>query len=67
MKKFTNIEFKALARDAEGNLVNMFDNFLMLTEAQIDALTEDDRYAYHGYMEELEEEMNALEYEFFNC
>lgn len=63
-KKYTMREFKALERNADGDLTSMYDHFLLLTEKQVDLLTSDDWSRYYEYQEELEYEMHSLREEF---
>lgn len=63
-KKYTMKEFRALERNADGDLTSMYDHFLLLTEKQVDLLTGDDWSRYHDYQEELEYEMASLKAEF---
>lgn len=59
-EKYSTNEFKALARTTNGDLVSMFDHFVLLTSKQVALLTEDDRYHYNNYMEELDYELASL-------
>ena len=63
-EKYTMNEFKALKRNSDGDLTNMYDNFLLLTDEQVELLTCDDWSRYYEYKEELEYEINALRAEF---
>ena len=63
-KKYTMKEFKALERNSDGDLTSMYDHFLLLTDKQVDMLSEDDHSRYYDYQEELEYEMNMLREEF---
>jgi len=63
-EKYTNEEFLALERNADGDLLNMFDAFLLLTEDQVAQLSGDDWSRYYDYKEELDYEMAALSKEF---
>ena len=63
-KKYTMKEFKALERNADGDLTSMYDHFLLLTDKQVDMLKGDDWQRYMDYKEELEYEMNMLREEF---
>jgi hypothetical protein len=53
-------EFRALDRNEDGTLVNMFDHFLLLTDKQVAMLAEDDHVRYNDYQEELNYELYAL-------
>jgi hypothetical protein len=64
IKKLSMKEFNALERNADGDLLNMFDNFLLFTDKQVDLLSEDDYSRYLDYREELDYEMNMLREEF---
>jgi hypothetical protein len=59
-KKYTMKEFRALDRNEDGTLVNMFDHFLLLTDKQVAMLAEDDHVRYNDYQEELNYELYAL-------
>jgi hypothetical protein len=63
-KKYTMKEFRALERNADGDLTSMYDHFLLLTDAQVEKLTGDDWSRYYDYKEELEYEMASLREEF---
>lgn len=63
-KKYTMKEFRALERNADGDLTSMYDHFLLLTEAQVDKLTSDDWSRYYDYKEELDYELAMLKEEF---
>jgi len=58
--KYTMKEFNELARTAEGDIINLFDHFILMTGKQVSLLTEDDRYYYNNMMEELEYELATL-------
>ena len=63
-KKYTMKEFKALERNADGELTSMYDHFLLLTDKQVDMLKGDDWQRYMDYQEELEYEMALCREEF---
>ena len=63
-KKYTMKEFRALDRNTDGDLTSMYDHFLLLTDAQVELLTEDDWSRYHDYQEELNYELAMLKEEF---
>ena len=63
-KKYTMKEFRALERNTDGDLTSMYDHFLLLTEAQVELLSEDDHSRYYDYQEELSYEMASLREEF---
>ena len=63
-KKYTMKEFKALDRNTDGELCDMYEHFLLLTDKQVDMLKGDDWQRYMDYKEELEYEMNMLREEF---
>jgi len=63
-KKYTMKEFRNLPRNADGDLTSMYDHFLLLTDKQVDMLSEDDHSRYYDYQEELEYEMASLREEF---
>ena len=63
-KKYTMKEFKALERNADGELTSMYDHFLLLTDKQVEMLKGDDWQRYMDYQEELEYEMAMCREEF---
>jgi hypothetical protein len=63
-KKYTMKEFKALERNADGELCDMYEHFLLLTDKQVKLLVGDDWQRYMDYQEELEYEMHNLREEF---
>jgi len=63
-KKYTMKEFRNLPRNSDGDLTSMFDHFLLLTDKQVELLSEDDYSRYYDYQEELDYELNALKAEF---
>ena len=63
-KKYTMAEFRDLPRNADGDLIDLYDHFLLFTDAQVDLLSEDDHARYYDYQEELEYEMAMLKEEF---
>lgn len=63
-KKYNMKEFKALERNADGDLISMYDHFLLLTDKQVELLTEDDYTRYYDYREELVYELASLREEF---
>ena len=63
-KKYTMKEFRALDRNADGELCDMYEHFLLLTDKQVDMLVGDDWQRYMDYKEELDYEMNLLREEF---
>jgi hypothetical protein len=63
-KKYTMKEFKALDRNTDGELCDMYEHFLLLTDKQVELLKGDDWQRYMDYKEELEYEMNMLREEF---
>ena len=63
-KPYTMKEFKALERNADGDLTSMFDHFLLLTDKQVEMLTSDDWSRYYEYKEELDYELDSLREEF---
>ena len=63
-KKYTMKEFKALERNADGELTSMYDHFLLLTDKQVELLKGDDWQRYWDYQEELEYEMALCREEF---
>lgn len=63
-KKYTLKEFRGLDRNADGDIINFFDHFLLLKPAQVEMLTEDDWSRYHEYQDELAYELQSLSQEF---
>ena len=63
-KKYTMKEFRALERDANGDLVSIYDHFLLLTAKQVDLLTSDDWSRYNELEQELAWEMKMARLEF---
>ena len=63
-KKYSMKEFRALERNTDGDLISMYDHFLLLTDAQVELLSEDDWSRYHEYHEELDYELASLKAEF---
>jgi hypothetical protein len=63
-KKYTMKEFRALDRNTDGELCDMYEHFLLLTDKQVELLKGDDWQRYMDYQEELEYEMNSLREEF---
>jgi hypothetical protein len=63
-KPYTMKEFKALDRNTDGDLINLYDHFLLFTDAQVDLLSEDDHARYYDYQEELDYELAMLKEEF---
>jgi len=53
-KYFTNAEFKALSRNDDGEIKNLSDHFVWLTEKQIDRLSGDDWMRVCELQEEIE-------------
>ena len=52
-KKFTADEFNALPRNADGDIINLYDVFIWLTPEQEEALTGDDYSRVDSYNEEV--------------
>jgi hypothetical protein len=63
-KPYTMKEFRALDRNSDGELCDMYEHFLLLTDKQVELLVGDDWQRYMDYKEELEYEMNMLREEF---
>ena len=63
-KKYTMKEFRNLPRNADGELCDMYEHFLLLTDKQVELLKGDDWQRYMDYQEELEYEMYSLREEF---
>ena len=63
-KKYSMTEFKALARDRAGNIIDLYEHFLLLTPAQVYLLSEDDSSYYYELQDELNCELFALCEEF---
>ena len=52
-KNFTDAEFKALPRNDDNDVLDLYGSFIRMTPAQIDALTGDDQSRVDDYEEEL--------------
>jgi len=52
-KNFTDAEFKALPRNDDNDVIDLYGSFIRMTPAQIDALTGDDQSRVDDYEEEL--------------
>jgi hypothetical protein len=52
-KAFTAAEFKALPRNADGDIIDLWAAFVWLTPQQVGALTADDYSRVEDYNEEL--------------
>ena len=52
-EKFTNAEFKAIPRNSDGDIIDLFDAYCFLTNAQREGLTGDDQSRCQGYDEDL--------------
>jgi hypothetical protein len=52
-KAFTAAEFKALPRNADGDIIDLHCAFVWLTPKQVDALSDDDYSRVEDYNEEL--------------
>lgn len=52
-EKFTAEEFKALPRNADGDIMNLYDAFVWFTPEQVEDLTGDDYSRVDDYEEEL--------------
>ena len=63
-KKYTMKEFRALDRNTDGELCDMYEHFLLLTDKQVELLKGDDWQRYMDYKEELEYEMALCREEF---
>jgi hypothetical protein len=63
-KPYTMKEFNALERNTDGELCDMYEHFLLLTDKQVDMLKGDDWQRYMDYKEELDYEMELAREEF---
>jgi hypothetical protein len=63
-KPYTMKEFRALDRNADGELCDMYEHFLLLTNKQVELLKGDDWQRYMDYKEELDYEMELAREEF---
>lgn len=63
-KNYSMNEFKALARDQSGNIIDLYEHFLLLKPAQVYLLSEDDASHYYELQEELNYELFVLCEEF---
>ena len=52
-KKFTNIEFSSLERNADGDVIDLYEANIWMTDAQISKLTGDDQSRVDDYQEEM--------------
>ena len=52
-KKFTNIEFASLERNADGDVIDLYEANIWMTDAQISKLTGDDQSRVDNYQEEM--------------
>lgn len=52
-KNFTDAEFKALPRNDDNDVIDLYGAFIWMTPDQIDALTGDDQSRVDDYEEEL--------------
>jgi len=52
-EKFTAAEFDALPRNADGDIIDLYDAFVWFTPQQVEALTGDDYSRVDDYEEEL--------------
>ena len=52
-EKFTADEFNALPRNADGDIIDLYDAFIWFTTEQVNALTGDDYTRVDEYNEEL--------------
>ena len=59
-EKFTAEEFKALPRNADGDINDLYAAFVWFTPEQVDALTGDD----YSRVEDYEEELRCMAAEF---
>jgi hypothetical protein len=51
--KFTNTEFAALQRNANGDVIDLYEANIWMTDAQISKLTGDDQSRVDDYQEEM--------------
>ena len=65
-KKFTNIEFKNLPRYANGDLTNLAEDFIWITDSQVRRLSEDDFFRIDEYQEEMSYMAEDAKMEFNN-
>tara|TARA_R110000824_G_C14927501_1_gene648372 strand:- start:126 stop:332 length:207 start_codon:yes stop_codon:yes gene_type:complete len=63
-KKFTPEEFNTLPRNADGDIIDLYDAFIWFTPKQVNALTGDDYSRVDDYNEELRCEFAAIAAEF---
>ena len=61
-KAFSNAEFNALPRNDVGEIINLSDHFVWLTDKQIDRLHDDD----WSRVIELQEEIEIMKAEFLD-
>ena len=63
-KPYTMKEFKDLPRNSDGDIIDLWDHFLLIKDSQIEMLTSDDWSRYYDLKEELEYEMALCRKEF---
>tara|TARA_R100000995_G_C3415986_1_gene91607 strand:- start:53 stop:268 length:216 start_codon:yes stop_codon:yes gene_type:complete len=61
-KSFSNAEFNALSRNDVGEIINLSDHFVWLTDKQIDRLHDDD----WSRVIELQEEIEIMKADFLD-
>lgn len=63
-KKYTMKEFKAIKRNSDGDIINTWEHFPLITEKQRSLLSDDDWSRYENYQEEMRCMMHDLALEF---
>jgi len=62
-QKFTAAEFKAIPRNLDGDIIDLYDAYNFITDDQRALLSNDD----YSRMDDLDEEMRINWAEFFDC
>lgn len=63
-KKYTMKEFNAIERNSDGDILDTWEHFPLITEKQRKLLSDDDYSRYENYLEEMRCMMHELELEF---
>lgn len=63
-EKYTMQEFRNLPRNEDGDLVSMYDHFLLLEPCHVELLTEDDWSRYWDYRDDMDYELQLARKEF---
>lgn len=63
-KKYSMKEFNAIPRNSDGDIIDTWEHFPLITEKQHKLLSDDDYSRYENYLEEMRCMMHELELEF---